>query len=201
MRLGLFGGTFDPVHDAHLALAREACDACALSQVWFIPNAVPPHKTQGPVASWEQRFRMVELACAADPRFHASRLEETTRKSYTIHTLQSVRARLSEDDELFFLIGADAFAEIDSWYRKEEVLGLVNFVVLSRPGHEYSVPKGARVLRLESLSMDISSSTIRDRLSRGDTDVPVPPPVLEYILAQEIYVHKTATGAARAATG
>ena len=118
MRLGLFGGTFDPIHDAHLAVAREAADAFSLDQVWFIPNSIPPHKATGAHASWADRFAMAELACAADPRFRASRLEEANRKSYTIHTLETVRARLAEDDRIYFLIGADAFADIDVWYRK-----------------------------------------------------------------------------------
>lgn len=193
MRLGLFGGTFDPIHNAHLALAREAADACSLDQVWFIPNAVPPHKSQGPVATWRQRFRMVEIACQSDARFHASRLEETNRRSYTVYTLQSVRKQLVADDELFFLIGADAFAEIESWYRKDEVFRMVTFIVLSRPGHRYTIPSDAMVTGLETLHMDVSSSAIRQCLASGDHDVPVPVPVLEYALAEKIYT-KTFSG-------
>lgn len=187
MRLGLFGGTFDPIHNAHLAVAREAADAFSLDEVWFIPNAIPPHKTPGRQASWQDRFRMVELACAADPRFHASRLEEAERKSYTIHTLEAVRALLKPGDQIFFLIGADAFAEIDIWFRKQDVFAMVEFVVVSRPGHLYTVPEGARVHRLESLQMDVSSTEIRQRLEAGDSNVPVPAPVLDYIRAHGIY--------------
>lgn len=187
MRLCLFGGTFDPVHNAHLALATEACEACQLDEVWFVPNAVPPHKVNGAVATWEQRFCMVELACTLDPRFHASRLEEAQRKSYTIHTLETVRQELEPEDELFFLIGADAFAEIESWYRKDDVLSLAHFIVLSRPGHQYHLPARARVTRLETLQLEIASSTIREQLREGRVDVPVPAPVLDYILAESIY--------------
>lgn len=187
MRLGLFGGTFDPIHDAHLAVAREAADAFLLDQVWFIPNAIPPHKTEGRQASWQDRFRMVELACEADPRFRASRLEEAERKSYTIHTLEAVRALLQPEDRIFFLIGADAFAEIDIWFRKQDVFAMVEFVVVSRPGHLYRVPEGARIHRLESLQMNVSSTGIRQRLEAGETDVPVPVAVLRYIRQNGIY--------------
>jgi nicotinate-nucleotide adenylyltransferase len=187
MRLGLFGGTFDPIHDAHLAVAREAADAFDLDEVWFIPNAIPPHKTAGRQASWQDRFRMVELACEADPRFRASRLEEAERKSYTIHTLEAVRALLQPEDRIFFLIGADAFAEIDIWFRKQEVFAMVEFVVVSRPGHVYQVPEGARIHRLESLQMNVSSTGIRQRLEAGDTEVPVPAAVLAYLRQHPIY--------------
>jgi nicotinate-nucleotide adenylyltransferase len=200
MRLGLFGGTFDPIHNAHLAVAREACDACALDQVWFVPNAVPPHKALGQQASWEDRFRMVELACDADARFCASRIEDDPRKSYTIHTLKAVRAQLTPADSLYFLIGADAFAEIRLWYRREEVFQLVEFIVVSRPGHEYEVPPGARVHRLESLQMNISSSDVRRRLEAGETDVPVPESVLAYIQERGVYSPKAGANVRRAAT-
>nr|MCU0229456.1 nicotinate (nicotinamide) nucleotide adenylyltransferase [Bryobacterales bacterium] len=135
MRLALYGGTFDPIHNAHLAMATLACDTCRLDEVWFIPNNIPPHKTGGSAASWHQRYAMVQLACQADTRFRASRIEEHDRTSYTIHTLREVSKSLKPTDELFFLIGADAFAEIGSWYGREEVFQLVTFVVFSRPGH------------------------------------------------------------------
>lgn len=187
MRLGLFGGTFDPIHDAHLAVAKEACDACALDAVWFIPNSVPPHKTDCPVAPWGHRYAMVDLACNSDSRFHPSRLEERNQTSYTIHTLRSVKKGLRPEDELYFLIGADAFAEIGSWYEREAVFALVTFIVLSRPGHTYQIPSGVRAVRLETLQLDISSSTIRRQLASGNYDVPVPPPVLDYILMNDVY--------------
>lgn len=187
MRLGLFGGTFDPIHNAHLAVAREACEACRLDEVWLIPNHTPPHKAEGPVATWEQRFAMVQLACAVDPRFRASRLEEHERKSFTVHTLHEVRRLRGEHDELFFLIGADAFAEIGSWYRREEVFRLVTFVVLSRPGHDYQAPDGARTVRLETLSMDVSSSAIRAQLAAGERPTSLPSAVLGYILVNRVY--------------
>lgn len=201
MRLGLFGGTFDPIHNAHLAVAREACDACHLDEVWFIPNHTPPHKADGAVAGWQQRFAMVALACAADPRFRASRLEEHERTSFTIHTLREVRRLRGTGDELFFLIGADAFAEIGSWYEREEVFRLVTFVVLSRPGHRYETPLGAKTVRLETLSMDVSSSAVRAQLAAGARPEVLPSAVLNYILVNGIYPLGEDAGKARTAAG
>src|SRR5271170_8495073 len=112
MRLALFGGTFDPIHNAHLTVAREAADQFDLEQVWFIPAAHPPHKTANTGATYEDRFRMTELACQADPRFIASRLESGDDtgggKSYSVDTVERVREL---GQRRFFIIGADAFAE------------------------------------------------------------------------------------------
>src|SRR5580693_6770416 len=117
MRTAIFGGTFDPIHSAHLIVAREAADRFSLDQVLFIPGDNPPHKAAG--APYEDRYRMVELACAADPRFVPSRLEEGVEKSYSIHTIERVQA---PGLTVFFIIGADAYAEIRTWYRWEDVV-------------------------------------------------------------------------------
>src|SRR3954454_3875345 len=103
MRLAIFGGTFDPIHQAHLAVAREATDRFHLDRVLFIPAARPPHK-RGACAPYEDRVRMAELATAGDPRFCVSRLEEGTVRSYSIDTIQRVRAQLDGQDKLFFII-------------------------------------------------------------------------------------------------
>src|SRR5947199_664629 len=105
MRLAIFGGTFDPIHNGHLAMAREATRRCALDRVLFIPAARPPHKSAGSHAPYEDRVRMVELACEAEPRFEASRLEAGTALSYSIDTIGKVRACLAPGDQLLFLIG------------------------------------------------------------------------------------------------
>ncbi len=195
MRSAIYGGTFDPVHNAHLAVAREAARVCGLERVLFVPAAHPPHKAAGTRAGYEDRYRMVELACAADPRFEASRLEAGVSQSYSIVTIEKMRAAATADAELFFIIGADAFAEIRTWVRWRDVVRLVQFIVVSRPGHVYEVPKGARVRRLETLELEISSSTIRARLSAGDFNVPVPAAVLEYIHARGLYLPGAASGA------
>ena len=168
MRLALFGGTFDPIHDAHLAVAREAAEHFGLDQVLLIPNAIPPHKHRQTTASYAHRLAMVELAVAADARFRASRLEEGQEKSYSILTIERVRRELGPGSELYFLIGADAFSEIETWFRWRDVLEQVEFIVLSRPGYNYDIPAGARVHRLETLQLDVSSTTIRKRLGAGE---------------------------------
>src|SRR5579862_637552 len=112
MRVGLFGGTFDPIHLAHLAVARAAADRFRLDRVLFVPSAHPPHKAGVTYAPYEDRVRMVELACEGEPRFEVSRLEEGTERSYSIDTIEKLRTTLAPGDQLFFIIGADAFAEI-----------------------------------------------------------------------------------------
>ncbi|MBX9600737.1 MAG: nicotinate-nucleotide adenylyltransferase [Bryobacteraceae bacterium] len=184
MKIGVFGGTFNPVHDGHLAAARAAADHFGLDRVLFIPSAVPPHKA--PPTPFEHRFAMVGLAVAADPRFAASRIEQGEQKNYSLHTLEKL-AQLYPGDELYFLIGADAFAEITTWYRWRDVVSRVSFVVVSRPGHEYTVPPGARVHRLDQLAVPFSSSDLRRRLARGEQPEGIPPAVLSYIREHRLY--------------
>jgi nicotinate-nucleotide adenylyltransferase len=187
LRLAIFGGTFDPIHKAHLTVAGEAADQYHLDRVLFIPAAHPPHKsdTQTPFA---HRYRMVELACAsADPRFVPSRLEEGERRSYSYHTIERVKASLAPGDELLFVIGADAFAEIRTWYRADDVLAMVTFLVVTRPGHDYEVPAGARVVRLDTVALPVSSSEIRQTLARGETSLHLTPEVAAYIDEHRLY--------------
>ncbi len=128
---------------------------------------------------------MVQLACRCDPRFQPSRLESGEGKSYSIHTIQKVLAE-SEGD-LYFLIGADAFAEIETWYLWQKVLALVTFIVVSRPGANYCVPTSARVVRLEEVQLSISSSEIRRNLALGLANLPLPEPVSAYIESHGLY--------------
>lgn len=186
MSLALFGGTFDPVHDAHLGIAHRAADLCGLDRVLFIPSSRPPHRAEGTYTAYEHRYRMVELACEADRRFEASRLEEGPEKSYSIHTIERVR-EMEPGREIFFLIGADAFSDIETWFRWGDVVRAVTFIVVSRPGAEYRVPEGARTVRLEEVHLDISSSEVRRKLAAGDADVPVPAGVLAYIRENGLY--------------
>lgn len=182
MRTAIFGGTFDPIHCAHVVVAREAAETFYLDRVLFIPAANPPLKEAG--ASYEDRYKMVELVCARDPRFIASRLEEGREKSYSIHTIERVKAM---NGEVFFIIGADAFAEIRSWRRWQDVLKAVEFIVVARPGHIYSSPPGARVYRLETVALPVSSSEIRQALARGETPAELPREVADYIRARGLY--------------
>ncbi len=182
MRTAIFGGTFDPIHRAHLVVAGEAADALSLDQVLFIPAAHPPHKEAG--TAFEDRYRMVELACSADPRFKASRLEEGRETSYSIYTIERVKAM---GGEVFFLVGADAFAEIQTWHRWVDVVAAVEFIVVTRPGHNYERPPGARVRRLDTVALPVSSSEIRQTLARGGTPAELPSNVVEYIRAKGLY--------------
>lgn len=185
MRIALFGGAFDPIHNAHLMVAREAARLCRLDRILFVPAAHPPHKQTH--APYEDRYRMVELALAGQPGLEPSRLEAKTAYSYSIETIERLRPQLAEGDELFFLIGADAFAEIRTWRRWRELLGTVRFIVVGRPGHAYDAPEGARVERLDCLSLPVSSSEVRGRLSRGEACPEVPPAVLRYIRERGLY--------------
>jgi nicotinate-nucleotide adenylyltransferase len=186
-RTALFGGTFDPIHIGHLRIANEALKAFALDRVLFVPAANPPHKTSWPLTPYEDRFQMVEIACKPYPSFEPSRLEAGSAISYTIDTLENVGPELPPGEELFFLIGADAFAELRSWKRWEDVVKLISFLVVSRPGAAYDIPPGAKVVALEGLDLPISSSDVRDRLTRGETVAEVPAEVREYIEQRGLY--------------
>jgi nicotinate-nucleotide adenylyltransferase len=185
LRLALFGGAFDPIHNAHLRIARDAAALCRLDRVLFVPAAHPPHKRIH--APYEDRFRMVELALDGEPGMAASRLEADTTQSFSIDTIEKLKPELAAGDELFFLIGADAFAEIRTWKRWQDVVRAVEFIVVSRPGHTYDIPEGARAERLDTLQLPVSSSEIRAKLAAGRTDVEAPPAVLEYIRKKHLY--------------
>jgi nicotinate-nucleotide adenylyltransferase len=153
-----------------------------------VPASRPPHKSGVTHAEYEHRVRMAELACQDDTRFEVSRLEENTPRSYSIDTIEKVRRRLTPGDELFFLIGADAFAEIHTWRRWQDVVHAVTFIVVSRPGHQYQNPECARIERLEKLNLPFSSSEIRRALAAGQHPAGLADRVLEYILQQRLYV-------------
>ena len=184
-----FGGTFDPVHNGHLAVAGEAVARFKLDRVLFVPAANPPHKLRGAAAAYEDRVRMLELACAGHPRFEVSRIEEGTARSYSIDTIERLHA--VGVGSLAFLIGADAFADIRTWHRWRDVIAAVEFLVVTRPGAGYQIPEGARVRPLEGVELPISSSDIRAQIARGNFDVPVPEPVIRYIREHGLYQSRT----------
>jgi nicotinate-nucleotide adenylyltransferase len=188
VKLAIFGGTFDPIHEAHLAVAREAAERFGLDRVLFIPAAHPPHKAGATQAPYADRLRMTELACECDPRFEASPLEAGTLRSYSIDTIEKLRSSLAPADDLFFIAGADAFSEIRTWRRWRDVARAVRFVVVSRPGHVYETPPEASIERLDTVEMAVSSSLIRAALARGVRPTHVPERVLEYILSHRLYV-------------
>ena len=140
-RLGLFGGTFDPVHNGHLAVAGRVLEAFSLDSLWFIPAPLPPHKKghhdNQVISPFSDRAAMLELALAGRRDFTLSRLEtELPKPSYTIDTLQEIRRRLGPEVKLFFIIGVDAFVEIATWKDYLQLPALANFVVISRSAYQ-----------------------------------------------------------------
>ncbi len=147
MNIGLFGGTFDPVHRGHMALARAAMEHYKLHRVHFVPAHIPPHKQRQPLSSFLHRFSMLVLATAEEKAFipslleapeestSASRKDREAKPNYTIDTILRLRRSLKSSDRIFLLIGMDAFADIAKWHRSEELFSRCEFVVASRPGY------------------------------------------------------------------
>jgi nicotinate-nucleotide adenylyltransferase len=167
MNIGLFGGTFDPIHHGHLALAQAAKERCSLRSIYFVPANVPPHKQMQPLSSYFDRYAMVVLATLGEKTFVPSLLEApnseglscTPQKgrfheqgscvNYSIDTVRRLKATLNQTDRLFFLIGIDAFRDIRSWREPEALLGQCEFIVASRPGYSLAdvanaLPEGLR---------------------------------------------------------
>jgi nicotinate-nucleotide adenylyltransferase len=183
----LFGGTFDPIHMAHLRIAEEARKRYALDRILFVPASNPPHKEAAGLTPYEDRYRMVEIACKPYPDFMASRLEATSGPSYTVDTVKRVRKELGASDRLFFLVGGDAFDELETWKGWRELVRLTEFVVVSRPDSAYRIPEGAHVHRLDGLALPVSSSTIRARLATGEATPELPAEVRAFIEKRGLY--------------
>jgi nicotinate-nucleotide adenylyltransferase len=150
MNIGLFGGTFDPIHLGHTALARAAMERCELGRIYFVPASVPPHKQTQPMASYSHRYAMVALATIGEKAFVPSLLEGpgtalpqvggkrspgTPGANYSIDTVRRLKPKLKKADRLFFLIGIDAFNDIAKWHDAETLLRECEFIVASRPGY------------------------------------------------------------------
>jgi nicotinate-nucleotide adenylyltransferase len=145
MKIGLFGGTFDPVHLGHLAVARAAADKFDLGRVYFVPADSPPHKQKRPLTDFQHRFAMLALATAEDPRFVVSLLDAPAgHPNYSIQTVRRLKSTLKKADKLYFLIGMDAFQDIGTWRQPVELLAECDFIVVSRPG--FSLDGVLRVL-------------------------------------------------------
>lgn len=214
-RIGLFGGTFDPIHLGHLRAAEEVRSAFRLDRVLFIPSHLPPHKHGGTGASPADRLRMVELACAGNPGFVASPIEiEAGGKSYSYLTLGAIRER-DPEAAVFFVLGVDAFLEIGTWRERERVLRECRFIVIGRPGFDLDsavnvlggrlradtcrVEAGGpvpgplldrcRVFLLPIAALDVSSTDIRERarMGRGLAGL-VSPAVEAYIKENQLYM-------------
>ena len=210
-RIGILGGTFDPIHRGHLDVAHAARDALKLDEVWIVPVNVPPHRTQ-PIASSFHRFAMIALACAAQPAaawLRACDLELTQEgPSYTTLTLRRVNESSGGRSQVFFLTGADAFADIATWRDYPAILDLAHFVVVSRPGWPVAalrerlpelaprmgdvlwgpIPAEPAILLVETRTADVSSTDVRQRLASGRSlEGRVPAAVEDHALRHGLY--------------
>ena len=200
-RLGIMGGTFDPIHYGHLVAAEMARGEFNLNKVLFIPTGTPPHKNRKDISNSELRYEMVERAIQDNPEFDSSALEiERKGLSYTVETLRILR-RAWPDHELYFITGTDALREIFSWREAAEILTLTKFIGAARPGFEASDfllkvqqehPEAqGRIHHLEVPALAISSTDIRARVRHGQPiRYLLPEPVRLFIQQQGLYAGK-----------
>ena len=213
-RIALFGGTFDPVHSGHLAVAQAAERRFHLDAIYFIPSSRPPHKSKSALTPFVHRYAMVALACADHPKYRPSLAEAPAdgAAAHVFYTVDTVKRfhRAHADDHLFFIVGADQFLEIPTWHNYEALLDSCDFIIASRPGFRIDalrlvIPpaklgrtassdpnkinlRKSVVNLLTTVSSHVSSTEARDRLSRGQSiHGLVPPRVEEYILGQALY--------------
>ncbi|MBQ6808153.1 MAG: nicotinate-nucleotide adenylyltransferase [Firmicutes bacterium] len=190
-RLGLMGGTFDPIHHAHLLLAETALQRFSLDKVVFIPSRRPPHKHSLAELDAEQRAIMTELAISGQPRFFLSRAElERSGYSYAYDTLLYLRQLLPADAEIYFISGADSILDVQKWYKAAELPSLCRFIAAARPGYDLSALRQLPlewqqvVDVMETPLMEISSSDIRQRVAAGES--------IKYLLPEKVeaYIHQ-----------
>lgn len=205
MRIGIMGGTFNPIHYGHLVTAEEALSQFKLDRVIFIPTGHPPHKTTGKLASPEDRYMMTAMATASNSHFFVSRIEtERKGKSYTIDTLKELKKIYGKGSDFYFITGADAILEILTWKNTEEIITLCKFIAATRPGYNLSRIEELRKklfgdnknskLRKDGISimeipaLAISSTDIRERIK---TNRPIkyllPESVCNYLLKYGLY--------------
>ncbi len=189
-RIGVFGGSFDPIHIGHLEISREALRQCKLDMVLFVVAAIPPHK-KTPEVPVARRLEMVELAIADEPDFHASRIEiQRGGPSYTAETLRELRGGYAEAS-FFLIVGADSAIDFSLWKSPDVVIEMANVVIAPRPGFDPSTMEPrlrSKALVLESPELDISSTVIRKRLREGKSiEALVPAVVDRYIRAHDLY--------------
>nr|WP_225732827.1 MULTISPECIES: nicotinate-nucleotide adenylyltransferase [unclassified Pseudoclavibacter] len=189
-RIGVMGGTFDPIHHGHLVAASEVANAFDLDEVVFVPTGQPWMKADRRVTDADQRYLMTVIATASNPRFTVSRVDiDRAGPTYTIDTLRDLH-RLRPEAELFFISGADAIAQILTWKDSEELWKLAHFVAVSRPGHPLSLSSLPHddVSLLEIPALAISSTDCRRRARRGQPVwYLVPDGVVQYISKYGLY--------------
>lgn len=212
MKTGILGGTFNPIHLAHLRIAEEVREACALDEVVFMPAATPPHKAVAGEISFRHRLAMIEAAIADNPHFRVSDLEARRQgKSFSVDTLELLR-QADPGGERYFIVGLDSFRDIASWKAYTRLFALAHLVVTARPGVELPDPlaalpvavrsdfcyddqlkkmrhaSGNTVIFLEETRLDISSTQIRRKVASGmSIRYLVPPVVADYIASHGLY--------------
>lgn len=190
-RVGILGGTFDPPHVAHAAMAVAARDVLRLDSVLLMPAPEPPHKPSDGVSPYAHRLAMVEIAAADVERVAVSRFEERREGvSYTVDMLRDYREHTGERD-IFFLVGSDSVRAMDSWREPAALLSVCTLAVFMRPGAplRLDVPGAASVVVFEEPVLDVSSSDVRERVRRGQpVDALVVPGVLSYIREHSLYL-------------
>ena len=190
--MGLFGGTFNPLHNAHVMIAKNAMAQFGLSRVVFVPNGTPPNRRDEPRPGKEDRFRMVAEAVEGEDRLSASRVEvDREGPSYTIDTIRALEDDYPEG--ICFIIGADCLVRIETWKEPEAVIASVPFVVAPREGVSFSVFERtpfdeASIYGLQMPKVDVSSTALREKARRGESIAPwVPPQVAAYIEEHGLY--------------
>lgn len=202
-KIGIFGGTFDPVHYGHLILAEQAMEDASLEQVIFMPARVQPFKMNTSIVDGTHRLAMLKLAIENNPKFSLSDLElNSSQISYTIHTLKKLKDCFKADTELFFIIGTDAFLGIEKWYCADELLRDFSFVIGSRPGHKetelknqmnaFQIQYGTKMILINNAEVEISSTNIKNRIQEGKSiKYLLPEKVETYIYENLLYSYKT----------
>jgi nicotinate-nucleotide adenylyltransferase len=200
MRLGLFGGTFDPPHRGHLAVAEAAREAFALDRVLLAPTAYQPLKMDRNTTSFSDRLAMTALLCEGQPGLEPSAIDgplPNAQPNYTIDTLHRLREQLSPDDTIFVIVGADAFLDLPRWRAPAALLAAAEWIVVSRrevplpslPSMQIPGAASARVHVLAAVDVPVSSTAVRDRLLRGETcGEELTSAVLAYIQAHHLYL-------------
>jgi nicotinate-nucleotide adenylyltransferase len=188
MRIGILGGTFDPVHNGHIYLAKKACAKLSLDKIIFIPTYIPPHKKGLKLASAKHRYNMLKLAISGNKKFRLSDMEIRRKgRSYSAETLRRLRKKYGYKAELFFITGSDSLKELHKWRNLPEILRFSKFVVVERPNFKVrNVPPGFIILKINA--KNISSTDIRNRIkSNKPIGRLIPVPVKSYIYSRDVY--------------
>ncbi|MQY06193.1 nicotinate-nucleotide adenylyltransferase [Actinomadura macrotermitis] len=189
-RLGIMGGTFDPIHHGHLVAASEVAHVFSLDEVVFVPTGISSHKETQRITPAEDRYLMAVIATASNPRFSVSRIDiERPGATYTVDTLRDMR-KLHTDADLFFITGADALAKMLDWQDTAELFELAHFIGVTRPGHRLADPglPDGRVSLMEVPALSISSTECRDRVRAGEPIwYLVPDGIVQYIGKRGLY--------------